>query len=246
MAKKISNRKKDALGKRSEKDFVNLSFEIMRNYIKFEMEITIFRVGNRFLKQKEGLPMGGLISAGLASIDCMRKENENQKSWRHLNAKSKCIRYRDDIFVLVMKELSDSEVKNTHKKIEKVYGKNLEVELESVSNESAKMLDLEIFLRNDKLETLDNNKNSEYLRTKNKGLKKTRFPSLLAKWEPRMYKNVMIAHLNKIYKNVNTAQNQIASSLRVIEEWQELNYPVDWINSCVNKSRIRYKRNLRL
>lgn len=243
IAKNRLNKKYDGFNSNNY-NYHKLNFSDIRNYLIYEMNTTYIKIGSKIIKQKEGLPMGGLISAGLASIDCMRKENENKKIWRHSNTQSKSIRYRDDILYIVTKEMNEIEVKTLHDKFEKIYGDDLEIELETVSFTEAKMLDMKVMKLNNKIETFDNNKNEDFLNSNDITKKKFRFPEIIANWNDSLYLNVMTSQLNRIYRNVNSKNNQILSALKLIKEWQILKYPKNWINKAARKSFLRIKSEL--
>src|SRR3954452_16227987 len=78
-----------------------LSLKDIFDYVKFEMEHTYVSVGDYVARQNKGLPIGGIVSAPMASIDAMFKEFSNKKIWNNRGYAVKCGRFRDDIRVLV-------------------------------------------------------------------------------------------------------------------------------------------------
>lgn len=84
--------------------YKKFTLEEIYEVIEFDLNNVYFTVGSDIiLKQKQGLPMGGLLSAALANITCMYREyyyiNSSLKIYRSLPFTS--IRYMDDKLTII-------------------------------------------------------------------------------------------------------------------------------------------------
>jgi hypothetical protein len=72
-----TNNKLDEMRRAYHEDFENFSWEEIRPFIHWEIfNHDIFTVGSRIMRQTRGMPIGGVMSAQLASIFCMVREHE--------------------------------------------------------------------------------------------------------------------------------------------------------------------------
>lgn len=157
------------------------------------MEHTYVSVGEYVAKQKCGLPIGGIVSAPMASIDSMYKEFSNKKLWTNRGYAVKCRRFRDDIRVLVGARLNDEGITNIVDDFQKMYGDTLKVELENVSYGKGKFLNISYVVDDGKLVTYDNNKS--FMKFKKEGEFKVRFLEVISGWDRKMFIAVMYSQI---------------------------------------------------
>ena len=60
----------------SPEDVVTFSFENLRNIVLLDLQFTYSLVGKTILKQRQGAPIGGILSCFYANLVCAKKENE--------------------------------------------------------------------------------------------------------------------------------------------------------------------------
>jgi hypothetical protein len=138
--RRIIDKKKDHIGKGNTRHFIKLPFRLILKYAKFELSTPYILLGNVLIKQRNGLPMGGFLSAGLAVLDSMYQEHLHYQTWKQLSKKTIICRYRDDILSIVSGILTKSEIQSYINLFQNIYGSNLKVELEDESNKHIPLL----------------------------------------------------------------------------------------------------------
>lgn len=130
----------DALGKRDACQYINFTWNNIVDMVRWELfKNNLFRINSTVLKQKQGVPIGGPMSAQLASLYCIACELH-----KTFNSPLRCIfgpvsRFRDNIFLCAMHDLSTNEIKLLFSKIY-----NLQFTLEQCG---PSLVSLEVFLR---------------------------------------------------------------------------------------------------
>jgi len=124
--------KKDIIGTGKKRDYLTIKFEDLLKYATFEMDYPYFQVGSTIYKQKEGLPMGGNLSAVLAIIYSMWCEHTNRLLWTNPLSDKLLYRYRDDILCMEFVEEYPCKIYYEHiqKTLSSLYSTSLTVELE--------------------------------------------------------------------------------------------------------------------
>ena len=108
----IVYRKLDRLGSTLRSDYRVVGWQHLLHFIKWYLEYNvIFRCGTQLWKQVKGVPIGGPMSAQLASLWCMACELHRSNlivSERFLFGTF--VRFRDNILLFKHRETSNSEI----------------------------------------------------------------------------------------------------------------------------------------
>jgi hypothetical protein len=206
--------------------------------VEFEIENAYVELNGYIVKQIRGLPMGGIVSAPLASMDAMCKEWENKKIWKNRGYACESMRFRDDILVLVGANLNKQGVDNIGVDYQKVYGKSLKIVVESTNKGKGTFLEYGIKLINGKLETVENNKSYEkYLKD---GKFKKRFPDMEANWPDYVYIGTMYSQLVGLLGRGTKDEFMFIDGLKLLKEWEMKGYSKKVIKNAVYKASGRF------
>jgi hypothetical protein len=238
IAKRRIEKKRDHIGKANRRDFYTVTHQDIINYTILELENSYFQVGKTTYFQKSGLPMGGLLSAGLAVLDAMYKERKYITTWKHNPiAHVYWKRFRDDIFGIATSNVNSGDILKLKDVLQKVYGKDLEVVLEDYSNSKSNFLDYHLTWNNGKINLWDNNKISDLT-----GLFETkrivRYPHFTAELNKQVFIGLMIGGLKRASNNSNSDAAKCLSTLQKIIEWKDKQYPIQWITKALFIARI--------
>ena len=135
------DKREDSVGKKKSTRFKYVKMEEVMDYCRFEMENCFMVVGGQVIKQIGGLPMGGMVSAVLAELDAMWKEQKMVKEFKRIGGGWKVVRFRDDIRVIVRGRHGSNLGKDIKAFLERIYGGSLEVAFEGFSHELVDFLD---------------------------------------------------------------------------------------------------------
>jgi hypothetical protein len=234
--RRYSERKGDRLGHGQLRDFRNFTFNDLLAYIDFELRNAIFTVGNKVYRQKQGLPMGGFLSAGLAVIFTMYCENAMPHLWEPVGAK--WFRYRDDILAIVPRKLTQQEIEVIHRDLNSLYGPHLEVELEEVSNKFTNFLEYWIIATPEKLQTWHYNKNVDLIfSTASKKVIRYLLPKV------EISRTTLKGMITGIVKKVKRASTDISGMtiglMQVLLEWLPLGFKKGWFINAINRTATR-------
>ena len=220
------NKKEDGLGKKKSGRFRNVEMERVMKYVKFEMENCYIVVGGRIVKQVGGLPMGGMVSAVLAELDAMWKEEKMKKEFMDKGVGQKIVRYRDDIRVFMRGKWGSRKAEEIRKFLGKVYGGSLEVEFEGFSREFVEFLDMKIFVEDGRFVITDFNKNVDFMDKNGNIMKmqKVRYPDPLTNWGARMIIRTLTGILFATTRRNNNLKYKFISVLQHLMEWRWLGY----------------------
>jgi len=224
ITRKVEWRKEDGWGIGEKKKYINLSWEDILGYVKYELDNSWFKVGDKVLYQKHGIPMGAMISPALAVIYCMWRENICKRVW-NVDAVLFAGRFRDDIRV-VIKKRSGVSAEEVRRSVNGIYGHGLTVELEEVSENKGKFIDIAWTWINGTVTIVDNNKN--FINDK---LTKTkvRYPEAVTNWNLDVILNTMIGVLKRSYAKCNNWKGWLESCMMHIIEWLDKGYKSKWI-----------------
>ena len=136
------NKKMDKIGIGYSEDYTNITWDDIQTYIRYDVfDNDFFVVGNRLLRQKKGIAIGGIISAQLAELFCMAKElkflSQTVKAQKQQQAKFlpphslilNPYRFRDNIVGVLRGKIGLARVQRW---FEHIYGLDLQVEGEGV------------------------------------------------------------------------------------------------------------------
>ena len=189
------------------------------------------------MKQVRGMPMGGLVSAGLAQIDASRMEHEGRKKWHGVDNIISVWRFRDDIRVLLRGQVDEVEVFKIVHIFGKLYGPTLGIKYEGSGHVVCHFLDCLIVTGRDRFWIADNNKNVDWLfGEERKG--KVRWPSRKGAWEKGMFIRTMIGALKSLRRRVTHRGLLYVGFAQIVAEWKLLAYPDNWIREaagCVDE-----------
>jgi hypothetical protein len=210
VAKRKIDRYRDKIGEKGN-DFHIFTFKDILQYVEYELKTSIFKYGDKYISQKNGLPMSGFLSASLVQIDSMYKEHISYQIWKHKNYPTKWIRFRDDGRGIIGKQLSEPEINEIQTILGKIYGKNLTVIIEDWSYQEVTFLDARI-IKNPlkfKFELRHYNKNIDLRKDnpKNTTTKIIRFPEIQSGWCSHIFRGCMIGAIRRVQRTCNTDES---------------------------------------
>lgn len=183
--------------------------------------------------------MGGLLSAGLAVLDAMYKENRLAEMWKQNLFDTKWVRFRDDIFGIAPEQLKDRNVHQIQQRFQKIYGKHLEVVIENVSYSNSTFLDYNVVFLNNKIITWEHNKNIQLAKqVSTRTLPVIRYPHYTAELTKKVFIGFMIGGLKHLLKLCNSEFSIAISVLQKLFEWLQLHYPKTWLIRAIFLSGI--------
>ena len=129
--------------------FNRLDMKDILNIVKFDLNNTMFTIGNIILKQKKGIPMGSPLSPVLAILVCAYYEHKFMHSLNNLATRISGVRYIDDVTVIIAYNKNDpfSKLKALSIKtdfLNDCYHKDLILKEELVCDNQFNFLDLSI------------------------------------------------------------------------------------------------------
>lgn len=229
LRRREEERHSDKLGTGTNRTWINIGMDELMQYTRLELHTPYIQVGGKIYRQIEGLPMGGYLSAGLAVIYSMWKENCYSRAWRNLEMKSKWLRFRDDILVILEGEVTPVKTKQLQEILQEVYGKELTVELEDTSNDAIHFLDYNIWKTTGGLRVWNHNKNYGIILPAKKELATIRFPEMSSETERTVMKGIVNGTVKKVLKAANFQGGRILGILEACLEFGQKGYPRRWI-----------------
>ena len=127
------------------------------------------------------------------------------------------LRYRDEILLIFPRILAKENIRKKHEKLNKIYGPELQVELEQISYISINFLEYVIM---NNLETYHLNKNN----TTNQNKTIIRYPPRNAEYPRHIFIGTIIGTIKRAINRSFTLQNKIYSCTQTIIEFIRLNY----------------------
>jgi hypothetical protein len=116
----------DRLGKGDPKEFHVLSWGDVRAFVEWDLSFNVlFRFGRDVWKQTDGVPIGGPMSAQLASWFCACQEYYFLLASKTHLWFGEPIRFRDNIIMLLPRDVSASEIRAL---LQKIYSLDLTIE----------------------------------------------------------------------------------------------------------------------
>jgi len=236
LARRRCDKKMDGIN-RKDKNFIKITIDDIAKYVDFELNNAYFKIGKSVYKQDKGLPMGGLISACLADITSLYKERKNSiKNDNNTIIK----RFQDDILI-IQKETNIKIAYKLIKKLKKVYGPSLELELEDCNNNKVTFLDYEIFSENRKLGYRP--KNISF--NEDKGtLNKIRFPEYYKECDKEMLIQIARNQFKQTeWKSCNTKET-IGACTNLALEFYIRGYPIHLIRKAIYMSELKGEKDI--
>ncbi len=243
ISKRRLEKKRDVMRKKNRRDFYVFNASMIYFYIMLELDNPYFEVGGKLFLQKNGLPMGGLVSAGLAVIDSIYVEHFNRQQWNTSLVTSKWFRFRDDILAVIDHKCDKSDIEFLLLRLQEMYGPQLQVILEEFSYDHIQFLEYYIANSECGLKFWDRNKNVDWIYKHNK--KVVRFPEHDAEHHNQIYMGIMIGGFRKAYRNSSTPELRIFSSLQMAQEWIEKGYPTKWIINAAYTANVNDPKDIK-
>jgi hypothetical protein len=234
----------DRLGLGRKRDYTCFSFHDLLQYAIFELSTPYFKAGKQIYYQKNGLPMGGFLSAGLAVIYSMVTEYKNRRKWRHLGYKTRWFRYRDDILLIAQKRLQPEEIETIRQLLNDIYGEGLTVELEDHSYEKINFLEFWLASATPSLITWNFNKNCDTV-YKTKPKQVVRFPDIRAYYQPSIFRSICSGMITKAIRASPHSLGQLIGITQLMIELKEKEYKLRWITEAIYKTNTKQRRNLK-
>jgi hypothetical protein len=195
-----------------EKFKILINVVLKENYIEFDGKI---------YRQCMGLAQGGSASNCLANI-YLHYYEKNRANIQNCND-SYLLRYIDDVIVFGG---SADFVPNVQ-----FYPNYLKLKLTNLNSNKADFLDLEIEIVDNSIKTKIFDKRNSF------NFKVNKFPNWLSNIHKSVFKGVIITH---IYRNKNLISNNWDRYMNIkdfIDELLELDYPIDFVFSYINKNK---------
>jgi hypothetical protein len=235
LAKHKWEKYRDAFKARRGGNFFKVDPTTLWNYVCYELENPIFRVGERILKQEKGVPMGAFASAGLAVLDAIYKEWQNKSAWRRGDIIAG--RFRDDLCEIHLGVLSEEEVKMRERRLNDIYGPELKIILESSNRTGCDFVGCNIGVRLDELEVKVRNPNVMWCdRMAVYTYKKTRWPEIFSASGPHIVVGCMVGELKRINTLCTSMDGVNECALAAILEWCEKGYKCRDIRAAISRS----------
>jgi hypothetical protein len=243
ISKRRMEKKRDVNRKKNRRDFYILDAATIRSYVWLELENPYFEVGGKIFKQKNGLPMGGLVSAGLAVIDSIYVEHCNQHLWKTTFTTSSWFRFRDDILAIVNHKCNEIDVQYLLARLQLMYGPQLEVVLEEYSSDHVQFLEYYVATKAGKLAHWDRNKNVDWIYNKLKRV--VRFPEVDAEHHRQIYRGIMVGGFRRAHRNGSTSELRQLAAFQMAQEWVEKGYPAKWIADAAYIANIEEPKTIK-
>lgn len=127
------------LGRSGESDSkrINFTFDELINVIKFDLKNSYFKIGDRILQQRVGIPMGSPLSPALAQIVCAYYEAQTLANAARdgITNPVEGIRYVDDLTALIYYDpavpASKVDAEELARRIQNGYHPNMDLEVEN-------------------------------------------------------------------------------------------------------------------
>ncbi len=238
IARRLMDKKRDRWGKGNKRDFITIQLNQIFYYCQFEIQNPYFQVGKTVFFQKNGLPMGGLVSAGMAVIDAMYKEQHNQKLWQ-TSMSIKWTQFCDDILAVIPGKLNNCQITAVKDNLQQLYGNNLEVVQEESSYDHISFLDYNIAFNNSQFYTWAKNKNLDLVY--NAPSKRIiRYPEPSADLHYTIFQGMMIGGIKKAIRYSNTPALKLLSTIQIIMEWCAKGYFFKQIYNALHLAQSQY------
>jgi len=214
-------------------------FAIVWKYVKFELKNNFIMVGKKVVLQVDGVAMGSLCGAQLAVLDCIRKENEHRGWWIAKGVRMKVWRFRDDIRLMVKGKFGEDIAKTYVKKLNKIYGNSVKVELEACRGNFMMFLDYRVDVIGGRLCCRDVNRNIDMIGGDDEEKWKIRYPVVRCGWSKKIYLGVIVGVFMNAYRICNSQEMLKLSIIAHVKEFLLLGYSKKWLKhsaALVNKN----------
>jgi hypothetical protein len=219
-------RKYDHIGHPYQHKEIGFPPYLIRAFIQYELDFPYFQVNNQIFKQINGLPMGGFNSAPLACLDSMLQEHLHPLLWQDAS----CFRYRDDIFAVFPKKLSEFEITDFHNRLSHLYGPDLSVQLESISYSAMDFLEFHI---TSNLTISHFNKNMALPQSPI-----TRYLPPDASLPHHIFKGTIIGAIKRALSSSLSSFDRLVSIMSTMGEFLKLGYSAGILSKAINSSHI--------
>jgi len=237
IARRREDRHLDAMKTRHGRLFREVGSDLVRAYIEFELDNAYFRVGNRNIHQRVGVPMGAMASAAMAVLDSIRREHEQRRMWE---SKEVAIhRFRDDIWVLTQGEARRIGEHVWLEKLQQMYGNDLRVVLEEKSDSCVQFVGCQLRVEGDRLVSYVVNPN---IRIDESGRitaqdRRVRWPETFNACGPHVIQGTMVGAIKRCMTMCTEVWSENRCILEHCLEWMRKGYDMRKIRHAVMRAR---------
>ena len=147
-------------------------------------------------------------------------------------------RFRDDVLIVTGGKKSPQEIEAIRQKYALIYGKSLQIELESFSHEKTIFLESKIEVKHGKVQLWNNNKNwNDDAIGKNRQLQ-IRYPNVRSNYPTSIFVTTMIGTLKKLNSTTSSKQHTEFAIFQHLCEWKIKNYKLHWVKRALQRSNI--------
>ena len=228
IAKNKRFKSEDGFGFKDKRRFHNISWEMILNYVRFELDTAYVSCMDKILFQCVGVPMGAFFSPCLALIYCMWKEKRFQHTWAVNGQIIWSGRFRDDcLLIMVGTSLQQTNHgKQCAEDMSFMYGGGMIVEVEACSCDTVVFVDIQLISRNGGFDMIEYNKNFDgYALTG----KKVRYPEADTTWDSSIMVLTMQGVIMQVKKKCSRVELWVLAILKHFTEWVEKGYKQKWI-----------------
>jgi hypothetical protein len=211
-------------------NWVQLSFTTLLNIVRFDLRNIYFTVGDSVLRQHNGAPIGGFISALYGNVVCAKAEYDYLNS---LGADQKllaALRCQDDALTFVVYEPDQPESKAKAERIRadflenRVYKGGLQVKEVPIVNHCAKFVGTIVTTNIRPLRCTAFNRNWESFNSNNSKQQIPRFHPALSYTDNRNKRGVMVGAFRRVRKQTTWDAEAIGEAIKLRLEFLILHY----------------------
>ena len=236
IARRRCDKKLDSTN-RKDKNYFVITVDDIAKYVDYELGNSYFSIGDTVYNQKNGLPMGGLISACLADITSIYKEYKNKVK---NNTRNTIKRFRDDILVITNNS-NKKERNDLIKKLKGTYGPTLSLELEEESKEEVTFLDYIVF--NDEGILKHRHKGNKF-REEEGRVSKVRFPEYFKGCEKYNFTQILRNQFKQSEFRSSTTKEIIGAATNLAIELKIRGFPNNVIKKAIYMAKIKGEHNI--
>lgn len=228
---------RDRIGNANPFHEVSISANDIWRYCGFELQYPCFIINNTIMKQKQGLPMGGFLSAPLACIDAMIQETLFFHHWhQNILRYSLCTRFRDDILVIIPYRANAQETTDIQQRLSEIYRPDLTIELEETTHNQIHFLEYQIAFTTMGFNTTHYSRNQ--ITTLGTDHQIIRYPHPHAAYSKSIFIGTIIGMIKRARNACSNLENFIPSLVNILTEFLYLGYPFKWIGAAISRSNL--------
>jgi len=217
-----------------------VTFADIMEVLRFDLASAVFSLGNLLFTQKEGAPIGGILSTAMAIAVCFHAEYEFHASLGQDRSLFRQGRYTDDTWGIVAYDKTDiATLVRARNLVDRYqtscYPPQLTLEDEKIDNGTFEYLEATLHVSKNKIQCNFNNKNYPSLVTT--GCQKFYRLQHAKSYSPTSSKKGVIhARLLAIMSYSNTSALLIKSTAEFVYELESIGYSRRFVRKCCNKA----------